>query len=140
MESDLRINPTEGLRMKSAQQPSTSSFLDKAILVKLKLKAMRAGVWFRALPRIDRVLVDLTIQVADTIRSPHLARSILSIAGKLEGLLESRLQRAVREIGLPLAQKLSMFAQKWGNKTAKEWETDEGYARYWAAMRINSRF
>ena len=124
---------------KTAQHSSNPSFLDKATLVKLKLKAMRAGVWFRALPRIDRVLVDLTIQVAETIRSPYLARSILSIAGKLEGLLESRLQRAVREIGLPLARKLSMFAQSWGNKTAKEWETDEGYARYWAAMKINTR-
>ena len=126
--------------MKPAQQNSTTSFLDKATLMKLKLKAMRAGVWFRALPRIDRVLVDLTIKVADTIRSPHLARSILSIVGKLEILMESRLQRAVREIGLPLAQKLSQFAQKWGNKTAKAWETDEGFARYWAAMKLNDRF
>ena len=142
MEPELSINSTEGskIKMKTAQKNSTTNFLDKATLVKLKLKALRAGVWFRSLPRIDRVLVDLTIQVADTIRSPHLARSILSIAGKLEGLLESRLQRAVREIGFPLAQKLSMFAQKWVNKTAKEWETDEGYARYWAAMKINSRF
>ena len=125
---------------KTAQHSSNPSFLDKATLVKLKLKAMRAGVWFRALPRIDRVLVDLTIQVADTIRSPHLARSILSIAGKLEGLLESKLQRAIREIGLPLALKLSAFAQNWGNKTAKFWENDEGFARYWAAMKLNDRF
>ena len=71
---------------KTAQQNSTSDFLSKAQLVKLKLKAMRAGVWYRALPRIDRVLVDLTIKVANTIRSPHLARSILSVAGKLESL------------------------------------------------------
>jgi len=122
-----------------AQQNSTS-FLDKATLLKLKLKAMRAGVWFRALPRIDRVLVDLTIKVADTIRSPHLARSILSVVGKLEGLLESRLQRAIREIGLPIAIKLSLFAQKWGNAAAKKWENDVGFARYWAAMRLNERF
>ena len=122
-----------------AQQNSTS-FLDKATLLKLKLKAMRAGVWFRALPRIDRVLVDLTIKVADTIRSPHLARSILSVVGKLEGLLESRLQRAIREIGLPIAIKLSLFAQKWGNTAAKKWENDVGFARYWAAMGLNARF
>jgi hypothetical protein len=38
-----------------------SGFLEKAQLLKLKLKAMRSGVWFRALSRIDRVLVDLTI-------------------------------------------------------------------------------
>jgi hypothetical protein len=126
--------------VKTTPLHNAPNFLDKATLVKLKLRAMRAGVWFRALPRIDRVLVDLTIQVADTIRSPHLARSILSIAGKLEGLLESRLQRAVREIGLPIAQKLSQFARKWGNKEATKWATDEGYARYWAAMKLNARF
>lgn len=124
----------------TAPQNSTFDFLDRETLVKLRLKAMRAGVWFRALPRIDRVLVDLTIKVADTIRSPYLARSILSIAGKLEGLLESKLQRAVREFGLPIAHKLSMFAQKWGNKTAEKWASDDGFARYWAAIKLNERF
>jgi hypothetical protein len=125
---------------KTTQQNSTFDFLSKAQLVKLKLKAMRAGVWYKALPRIDRVLVDLTIRVADTIRSPHLARSILSIAGKLEGLLESKLQRAVREIGLPIARKLSLFAQKWGNGSAEKWASDDGFARYWAAIKLNERF
>jgi hypothetical protein len=125
---------------KTGQQNSTSAFLSKAQLVKLKMKAMRAGVWYRALPRIDRVLVDLTIKVADTIRSPHLARSILSVAGKLEGLLESKLQRAIREIGLPIAHKLSVFAQKWGNLAAEKWASDEGFARYWAAIKLNERF
>jgi hypothetical protein len=125
---------------KTAQQNSTSDFLSKAQLVKLKLKAMRAGVWYRALPRIDRVLVDLTIKVANTIRSPHLARSILSVAGKLESLLESKLQRAIREIGLPIAHKLSIFAQNWGNVAAEKWASDEGFARYWAAIKLNERF
>ena len=125
---------------KTAQQNSTSDFLSKAQLVKLKLKAMRAGVWYRALPRIDRVLVDLTIKVANTIRSPHLARSILSVAGKLESLLESKLQRAIREIGLPIVHKLSIFAQNWGNVAAEKWASDEGFARYWAAIKLNERF
>ena len=125
---------------KTAQHSSLSDFLNKAQLVKLKLKAMRAGVWYRNLPRIDRVLVDLTIRVAETIRSPYLARSILSIAGKLEGLLESKLQRAVREIGLPIARKLSLFAQKWGNAAATKWSSDDGFARYWAVIKLNDPF
>jgi hypothetical protein len=124
---------------KTAQQNSSSGFLSKAQLVKLKLKAMRSGVWYRALPRIDRVLVDLTIKVADTIRSPHLARCILSVAGKLESLLESKLQRAVRDFGLPIAHKLSMFARKWGNVAAEKWASDDGFARYWAAIKLNER-
>ena len=54
---------------------NTFSFLTKTQLIKLRLKAMRAGVWFRALPRIDRVLVDLTIRVTSSIRSATLART-----------------------------------------------------------------
>jgi hypothetical protein len=113
------------------------SFLEKTQLIALKRKAMRAGVWYRALPRIDRVLVDLTIKVSDTVRSQRLAKSILAIAGKLTGLLESSLQRAIREIGLPITQKLSQFAQQWGYSAAAEWANDKDYARYWAVMKLN---
>ena len=107
-----------------ALQNSTFSFLDKTQLIKLKLKAMRSGVWFRALPRIDRVLFDLTIKVVRCVRSSSLAKNILSITGKLEALLESKLARAIRDIGFPLTCKLSLLAQKWGNQGAQEWAKD----------------
>lgn len=88
---------------------------------------MRAGVWFKALPRIDRVLVDLTIKVAENIRSPHLAKSILTVVGKLEGFLESSVLKLMRSIGRSLAEKLSLIAQKWGNASAKSWATDSPF-------------
>jgi len=124
---------------KNASQKSRFSFLDKTQLVKVKLKAMRAGVWFKALPRIDRVLVDLTIRVADSIRSFSLAKCLLSVTRKLEGLLESKLSRTMREIGFPLACKLSLIAQKWGNNNAQEWAKDMNFVRYLAAMNLNCR-
>jgi hypothetical protein len=114
-----------------------SKFIGKELLQKLRLRAMRAGVWFRALPRIDRVLVDLTIKVAQTIRSPFLASSILSVASKLEGLLESKFARAIREVGFPLASKIGKLARKWGNKGARAWAGDEAFARYLAVMKLN---
>jgi hypothetical protein len=120
-----------------ASQNSTFSFLDKTQLIKLKMKAMRSGVWFKALPRIDRVLVDLTIKVAHSVRSSILAKSILSITGKLEALLESKLARAIRDIGFPLACKLSLLAQKWGNQGAQEWAKDTEFAKYLAIMNFN---
>lgn len=123
--------------MPETPKNGTTNFLEKTQLLKLKTKAMRAGVWFKALPRIDRVLIDLTIKVTESIRSPHLARCILAITGKLENLLENKLSRAIREIGLPIAHKLSQFAQKWGNKTAKNWANDKNFACYWAAMKLN---
>ncbi len=114
-----------------------TNFLSKDSLVKLKTKAMRAGVWFRALPRIDRVLVDLTIRVADSVRSPNLARCILEVAGKLESVLENRLARAVREFGFAIAYKLCLVAQSWGNQAAVHWARDPCFARYWAVMKLN---
>jgi hypothetical protein len=81
-----------------------SGFLGKAELLKLKLKAMRAGVWFRALPRVDRVLVDLTIRVAGNVRSFILVENILVVVRKLEGVMESRFLRSVREVGSPFAR------------------------------------
>ena len=122
---------------KTLLQKLASSFLNKARLVKLRLKAVRAGVWFRVLPRIDRVLVDLTIKVASNIRSFTLARNVLAVVTKLEELLESSLSRAFREVGFPLAQKLSLMAQKWGNISAKSWPSDSSFIRFLAVMHIN---
>jgi hypothetical protein len=114
-----------------------SGFLEKAQLLKLKLKAMRAGVWFKALPRIDRVLFDLTMRVAGSVRSFILAKSILAVVRKLEGVMESRFSRAVRKVGFPFARKLSLIAQGWGNVAAEGWGSDVGFARYLAAMSLN---
>ncbi len=114
-----------------------SGFLEKAQLLKLKLKAMRAGVWFRDLRRIDRVLVDLTIKVAGTVRSFTLAKNILTVIRKLENVMESRFLHAVREVGFPVARKLASIAQEWGNGTAKDWGSDGGFARYLAVMYLN---
>ncbi|MGE5575461.1 MAG: hypothetical protein ACM3UL_04940 [Ignavibacteria bacterium] len=118
-------------------QNSTSSIITRNQLGKLKLKAIRAGVWFKALPRIDRVLVDLTIQVADNIRSSFLAKSIFAVVNKLESLLESKFDRLTRIIGAALAEKASVIAQAWGNYSAKSWATDTCFARYLAVMQAN---
>ena len=122
---------------KSVLHDVDSGFLKKAQLLKLKLKAMRSGVWFRALPRIDRALVDLTLKVAGTVRSFILAKSILAVVTKLESVMESRFLRAVKEIGFSIARRLGLIAQRWGNVAAKDWDSDVGFAKYLAAMSIN---
>jgi hypothetical protein len=129
----------EGQKVKEQSKCGASSFLEKASLIKLRLKAMRSGVWFKALSRIDRVLVNLTIQVANcNVHSSSLISRLLSVTEKLEVLLESRLSRAKREIGFPLASKFSSIAQSWGNKLAKAWATEQEFATYLAVMKINS--
>jgi hypothetical protein len=114
-----------------------SSPLNRTQLIRLRTKAMRAGVWFRALPRIDRVLVDLTIKVTENIRSAFLAKGIFAVVGKLEGLLESSVLKSFRLIGRPLAEKISLTAQKLGNTSAKSWAADSSFAFFLAIIHTN---
>jgi len=123
--------------VKTQMQNIPSSLLNRTELIKLRTKAMRAGVWFRALPRIDRVLVDLTIKVAENIRSAYLAKSIFAVVGKLEGLLESSVLKSLRLIGRPLAEKISLTAQKLGNASAKNWASDSSFALFLAIINTN---
>jgi hypothetical protein len=106
--------------------------------VKLKNKALRAGAWFKALTRIDRALIDLTIKVAENVRSTLLAKGILAVIGKLEEL-QSSILKSIRSFGLSLAQKLSLIAQRWGNMSAKTWSNDPFFALFLGVMYSNHR-
>ena len=123
---------------KTRTKKFSSFMLEKKKLVKLKLKAIRGGVWFRALSRIDRALVDLTITVVHGVQSFTLARIVFSIVTKLEDALENRFLNALKEVGFPQARKLSLFAQKWGNVSARNWAFDLSFARFLAIMHLNS--
>jgi len=127
------------MQRKARTKKFSSFMLEKKKLVKLKLKAIRGGVWFRALSRIDRALVDLTIRVVHGVQSFTLARIVFSIVAKLEDALENRFfLNTLKEVGFPQARKLSLFAQKWGNVSARNWAFDLSFARFLAIMHLNS--
>jgi hypothetical protein len=101
-------------------------------LVRLKSRALRRGVWFRVLSRIERSLVDLAIRVVAKVRSVTLARSLAFVVKKLVDIFETGVQRQIQTIGLPLARRLSRIAQNWGNASAFHWASDLGFARFLA--------
>lgn len=101
-------------------------------LVRLKCKALRCGVWFRVLSRVERSLVDLAIVTVSRIRSLVLARSLAFIVGKFSGVFGSGVLRQVQAVGFPLARRLSGIAMRWGNVSACGWAGDLGFARYLA--------
>lgn len=123
---------------KSVLHSKGSNFLNTKHLINLKTKAMRSGVWFKVLQRIDRVLFDLTIRVVENIQSAKLAKSILSLTRKLENAMKGRFSIRLREIGLPLAQRIAYTAQKLGNISARNWAIDSSFAIFLAVMNANS--
>lgn len=112
--------------------------LEKGQLLKLKLRAIRSGAWFRALRRIDRVLVDLTLKVSNNVRSPLLARTLLAVVERLENALGNHVSRLVEDVGFQLARRLSMLGEKLGNVSARTWAFDSGFARFLAVMHLNN--
>jgi len=115
----------------------SSAAVDLSGLVRLRLLAVRRGIWFRVLSRLERSLVDLVLKVTKRVRSRKLAFAICSIVKKLEEAMEGKVAVWLREFGAPLAERLSCVAQGWGNMCAREWAGDVGFIRYLAIMRLN---
>jgi len=109
------------------------------ILANVRLMAIRRGVWFKVLSRLERGLIDLSLKMIKAIRSKILARAIYSIVKKLLEALEGKVHLAMQKIGISLAEKISQIAQNWGNKTAREWAKDLGFIQYLTIMSLNVR-
>lgn len=121
----------------SVSRSSTSGLFKRSQLIRIKMRAVRAGVWFRTLPRIDRALLDLSIKVVKSICSTTLAKSISAITCKLENSLRGSLSKTLKDRAVQLAQKISAMAQKWGNVSAINWGSDESFIRFLIIMNFN---
>src|SRR3989337_44685 len=98
--------------------------LTRGEIIKVKTKALRRGVWFRALTKTDRACIDLAIIVVERVRSRLLLKVLFSLMKKLEEIMESHVYRLMREVGGSMAKKLSAIAQEWGNESAHNWVRD----------------
>ena len=87
---------------------------------------------------MDRACVDLAIIVVERVRSRLLQRVLFSVMKRLEEIMESQVRRLMREVGDDLAKKISLIAQKWGNKSAVGWDLDSGFVRYLTINYMNN--
>jgi len=112
--------------------------LCRADLIKARTRAVRCGVWFRALSRVERAEVDLRIRVVGKVRSFLLARVLDSILRKLFEAMEGRVSRLMRDVGLLLARKLSVIVRSWGCKSADGWTRDSGFIQFLTVDYMNA--
>jgi hypothetical protein len=107
-------------------------------LVRIRSRALRSHLWFRALSKVERGIVDLTIRCVTTIRSQTLQNALVNIAYKITSALDDRFLPKAEKIGRKLAESLSNIGQRWGNKMASNWRTDKNFSRYLGVNHINS--
>jgi len=107
-------------------------------LAEMKRKAIRRGVWFTALNKVERACIDLTIKVVDKVRSLLLEKVLTNVAEKLSNAMENQITQLMREVGHALALKISRIAQTWGRTSATQWAVDPKFIRYLTVVKMNT--
>ncbi len=122
---------------KQNHSDETSLCIFKPKLRLLKLKAIRQHLWYRALSRVDRALVDATLQISDHIRSSTLSNALLVVVRKLESASENLISWTIQTVGFSRAREIAFLAMQWGNHSAINWQRDAKFARFLAVLHIN---
>src|SRR2546428_1867481 len=91
--------------------------ITREILVGLKIRGLRRRVWFWALDRMERGLVDLTIRWVDKMRRGRMTETLIRILEKLAQALETG-GGMVLGRGSELAVRARSLAVGWGNSQA----------------------
>jgi len=112
--------------------------LSGATLARVKAWALRRRVWYKALSISERAQMNLTIRIVKRIRNSLLASVLRSILRKLFKAAESEVSRLMREVGEPLAEKLSAIAKGWGCKSANSWAKDTGFIQFLTITCMNT--
>jgi hypothetical protein len=125
--------------MSSVDRLQLPVVLSRDGISRVRCLALRSGVWFRALTRVERACVDVALRVVGgRVRSLVLKRLLSSILAKLEQAMTGRVQRLMREVGGVLALRLSQVAVSWGNRSAVSWSSDAGFVRFLAVNYMNA--
>ena len=112
-------------------------FLSRKDIARVKTRALRRGIWYIALTRMERACMDLVIRLVDKVHSRLLAKVLFSVMEKLEAAMEGKVSRLMREVGINLARKLSKIASEWGNASAVRWAEDSSFIRYLTVTYMN---
>ena len=110
----------------------------KEFLVGLRRRALRRGLWYRALDSLDRGVYNLTCIVVDRVESEKLSRVILGIVLTLRDALKGEFARLAESLGVRKAWEMAGYAVSWGYRDAWAWRRDEGFARFFAVLESNA--
>jgi len=116
----------------------TVTMFTGSFLVEIRRKAIRRGVWFRALDRLERDIFNLTTQIVDKVESEVLGVELVKILRKLNDAMRSRFARCMEVFGFRRARDVAGQAVALGCVWAGGWADDLGFVRYLTFVEVNS--
>jgi hypothetical protein len=109
----------------------------RGFLLRVRGRALRRGVWFSALDRVERGILGLAVRVVDRVQSVVLGVELVKILAKLRDALRSGFVRRMEEYGLRRVSEIAEQAVAWGYKGVKGWASDFSFVRYLTMMDLN---
>lgn len=109
----------------------------RGFLLEVRVRALRRGVWFSALDRVERDILSLTARVVDEVKSVVLGVELVKILKKLREALKGGFVRRMEEYGFGRALEMARTAVEWGYAMAVDWSSDTGFVRYLTVMDLN---
>lgn len=103
----------------------------------LKERAIRKGVWFKVLDRIDRSIYNLTLKIVERVRSQSLAKQIIRIMATIQNALEHGFLSYVKTYGVIRLNEIVNQALKMGYLEASKWRDDVSFSRYLAFTKFH---
>lgn len=123
---------------RTAREGKVVALTTRQDLVIIKSRALRTGVWFRALSKVERAIIDLTIKCVDKVRSTVLARTISTIVSKILQSLEEDFMTRAERIGHEIAERLCTVGERWGNKACSTWKCDKCFIEFLGVSVLNT--
>ncbi|MGQ9781854.1 MAG: hypothetical protein ACUVQ8_06365 [Nitrososphaeria archaeon] len=100
----------------------------RRILLKIIVKAKRAGAWRRISP-IERGIMTLAVNLKIRFRSISLLRAITNIVRQIAEQTSFLLQNYLR--GMKTAHRMAQYAAKLGHQQARSWVEDRHFIIWW---------
>jgi len=100
-------------------------------------KAIRKGLYFRKLSRIERGILDLTAKYVPKITSLELGNVIARILAKLVTVLSSKFLASVEMLGMQMVTNILQVAKIWKVRDISSWDNKK-FVTYWGLTVIGS--
>jgi len=110
--------------------------LTRDYLLGVRLKAIRKGIWYKALDRVERGIIDLTTRIVEKVESSVLGIELVKILSKLTNSMKSEFVKRLKEFGFNRAKEIAHQAMVLGS-LKMNWASDIGFAKYLTVMDMN---
>ena len=105
--------------------------------MKARTRAVRQRIWFKALSKVERGILDLTIRCIERVRSRILNRMISDIVAKILKNLKPSFLETATKVGREIAYEICEIALKWGNLRASSWRHDSDFIQFLGVTAVN---